>query len=55
MKKIIDILISILIIAVAILSIMHIDFPGRKFFVYGAIIYVLADIGLKTYRKKKKV
>ncbi|WP_157972789.1 hypothetical protein [Aureibaculum luteum] len=50
-----DIIIYILIIAVAILSIMHIDFPVRKYVMYGAIIYVLADIGLKAYRKNKKV
>ncbi len=55
MKKIFDMVISIIIIGVAVLSFMEVDYLGRKYFVYGAIIYVLFEYVLKAILKKKEV
>ncbi|MET2985716.1 hypothetical protein [Aureibaculum conchae] len=55
MKKIFDIALSILVIVVAILSLMHIDFPGRRIIIYVGLVYFLVEYVRKIRLKKKEV
>lgn len=55
MKKIIDALISVVVIVAAILSVMHIDFPGRRIIIYGGLLYFFIEFIMRAMRKKKEV
>jgi 4-hydroxybenzoate polyprenyltransferase len=53
MKSAINILVSLLVIVVSILSILHVEFPYRKLILYTLVGYLIVEGAYKFFIKRR--